>query len=66
MEPYANSKFCQVMIAKEWQRLMNRENENVQIFSVHPGLVNTELIEYLAKKRLWWRANMCKVGLERE
>lgn len=65
VEAYANSKLCQVMMAKEWQRLGNSKNENVQIFSVHPGLVNTELIEYLAKKRQWWRENMCKVRIKR-
>lgn len=63
VEAYMNSKLSQVVIAKEWQRMFNRADWKVQAFSVHPGIVNTEIIQYLAKKRMWWRKNMCKVNI---
>lgn len=55
-----NSKLCQVIMARELQRMFNRADWKVQVFSVHPGIVNTEIIQHLAKKRMWWRKNMCK------
>lgn len=57
-----NSKFCQVIIARELQRFCDKTDLKIQVFSVHPGLVNTDIIEYLANKRIWWRRNMLKVG----
>lgn len=61
VEAYMNSKLCQVVMVKEWQRMFNRTDWKVQAFTVHPGIVNTEIIQYLAKKRQLWRRLMCKV-----
>lgn len=56
-----NSKLCQVMCAKELQRYVQLLEANIKVFSVHPGVVNTEIILHLANKHLWVKRHLFKV-----
>ncbi|XP_076273427.1 uncharacterized protein LOC143204630 [Rhynchophorus ferrugineus] len=51
-EAYAQSKLAQVMFSVYLNDLLKKENECVQIHSVHPGIVNTELFNGTSLKKL--------------
>lgn len=40
---YAQSKLAQIVITKRLQKSLTEKNYNVEIFSVHPGLVQTDI-----------------------
>jgi len=45
---YANSKLAQVMFSKHLERLCKAQNWNIQTFSAHPGVVDSELFHTTA------------------
>ncbi|KAK4887611.1 hypothetical protein RN001_003882 [Aquatica leii] len=50
-EAYAQSKLAQVLFSNHLNSLMKDENKRVGVYSVHPGIVNTDLFkEWYIKK----------------
>ncbi|KAJ2944153.1 hypothetical protein O0L34_g18124 [Tuta absoluta] len=50
---YAQSKLAQLMSARYINKLLADEGSNVKCFSVHPGIVNTDLFDGTLFKRLF-------------
>jgi NAD(P)-dependent dehydrogenase (short-subunit alcohol dehydrogenase family) len=42
---YCNSKLAQVMFSRHLNEICNENNWNVEVFSCHPGVVNTGIFE---------------------
>ncbi|XP_068618756.1 retinol dehydrogenase 11-like [Battus philenor] len=51
---YAQSKLAQVMTARYLNKLLESEDANVKFYSVHPGIVDTDLFEHTIFKNLPW------------
>lgn len=51
-EAYAQSKLAQVLFSNYLNTLLVKENEKVQVHSVHPGIVNTDLFNGTHLKKI--------------
>ncbi|KAI8123964.1 hypothetical protein FF38_08717 [Lucilia cuprina] len=45
---YSQSKLAQVLSTRHLQALLDKENANVQVIAIHPGIVDTDLFEHSA------------------
>lgn len=43
---YSQSKLAQIMASRHLQRLLDEEKAHVQVLSLHPGIVDTDLFEH--------------------
>ncbi|KAF4530088.1 hypothetical protein B566_EDAN001344 [Ephemera danica] len=59
---YARSKLAQVMFTKSLQKRLAARNANVQVYAVHPGVVNTDLFKdtYIRRFFPWMPGLMFK------
>jgi len=59
---YAKSKLAQIMSTKYYNKIL--ANTNVEVFAVHPGIVNTELFNGTLLKMTmpWILSYICKVN----
>lgn len=55
---YSQSKLAQVLSTNHLQKLLNANKEMVQVFSVHPGVVDTDLFEHTLMPSLPWLTRM--------
>ncbi|XP_041986595.1 retinol dehydrogenase 12-like [Aricia agestis] len=51
---YAQSKLAQLMITRHVNKLLEESGENVKCYSVHPGIVNTDLFDNTMFSKLPW------------
>ncbi|XP_055919607.1 retinol dehydrogenase 12 [Eupeodes corollae] len=45
---YNQSKLAQILATRHLNKMLREQNANVEIFAVHPGVVDTDLFEYSA------------------
>ncbi|XP_013172342.1 PREDICTED: retinol dehydrogenase 11-like [Papilio xuthus] len=51
---YAQSKLAQIMTARYLNKLLDIQDANVKFYSVHPGIVDTDLFENTTFNKLPW------------
>ncbi|XP_043500223.1 dehydrogenase/reductase SDR family member on chromosome X-like isoform X2 [Polistes fuscatus] len=51
---YAQTKLAQVISTKHLQNLLEKKQLGIQVYAVHPGLVDTNLFQYSNLKKFRW------------
>lgn len=66
-EAYAQSKLAQILFTNYLDKLINKSAQHIQIHSVHPGVVNTDLFNGTNLKKFapWMPSLFFKVRLQR-
>lgn len=62
---YSQSKLCQLMFSKTFDRKLKEQKSNIQVIAVHPGVVDTELFNGTMVKITapWVLKIFCKVSI---
>ncbi|XP_072947843.1 retinol dehydrogenase 11-like [Epargyreus clarus] len=55
---YAQSKLAQIMSARYVDKILEQDGVNVKCYSVHPGIVDTDLFEHSNFKKFPWLKKM--------
>lgn len=58
IDAYCNSKLAQVYFSKHLNILLKAKDLKVQVHSVHPGIVNTDLFEHSTNTAIPWFKNL--------
>lgn len=58
IDAYSNSKLAQVYFSKHLNVLLKEQGAKVQVHSVHPGIVNTDLFEHSVNTAIPWFKNL--------